>query len=101
MIVIGGYRHPELGFKVIDDMDSDQAGEWLENAYFDLTCRSWEDWGTDHTGKRIVVATRLLTPIITFDQNLERMFDMIIGHDRRWFNRRPSSVLQSTPRKGE
>lgn len=89
MIVIGGYRHPELGFKVVGDFPSDFAGEWLEAAYFDLTHKSWEDFGTDHTGKTIMVSTRSLTPVITFDQNLERMFDVIVGHDRRWFNQRP------------
>lgn len=89
MIVVGGYRHPELGFKVIDTMDSDEAGEWLENAYFDLASHAWEDWGFDPTGKAIRASTRLLTPLITFDQNTERMFDMIVGHDRRWFNQRP------------
>lgn len=86
MNVVGGYWHPVVGFKVIADFDSDQAGEWLEAAYFDLTCKAWEDFGTNEQGKNVVVATTALTPMVTFDQNLARLFDRIVGHDRRWFN---------------
>lgn len=53
MNVVGGYWHPTLGFKVIGDFPSDDAGEWLEAAYFDLTCKAWEDFGTNEQGKQI------------------------------------------------
>lgn len=89
MIVIGGYRHPELGFKVIGEFDSALAGQWLEEAYFDLTQKVWEDWGTNEHGKRVMIDTRLLTPLVMFDQNLERMFDAMVGHENRWFNKPP------------
>ncbi len=95
MIVVCGYRHPLAGFKVIAEIESDDAGEWLEAAYFDLTCKAWEDFGPNEKGQTVLIPTRDLVPIVTFDQNLEHLLDRIVGHDRRWFNR-----PRSMPRTG-
>lgn len=86
MNVVGGYWHPVAGFKVIGEFDSDDAGGWLEAAYFDLTQKAWEDFGPNEKGQAVLIPTRDLVPIITFDQNLEHLLDRIVGHDRRWFN---------------
>lgn len=76
MKVVAGYYHTRLGFMALDYIDTSDVKDLLLFSSLDLIARKQLLWEGEP------VLTSELTPIITYDANLDRMFNRLAGGRR-------------------